>query len=174
MKKGRVIDYVTILSAGGSKHEVGSHVEREIVEKANESLKGKKRIEFKPYSFYLSAWQEDEYLIAQANVEMDARGRIVSELVNVRQSGNFVLKHREEVDFVDVSPKQLVSVAASLIPFLENDDANRAFDGIEHAAAGSAITSDRRAAGGNRDGGDHCSGLRSCSRLPPKRRCRFG
>ena len=129
VKKGRVIDYVTILSAGGSKHKVGSHVEREIVEKENESLKGKKIIEFEPYSFYLSAWQEDEYLIAQANVEMDARGRIVSELVNVRQSGNFVLKHREEVDFIDVSPKQLVSVAASLIPFLENDDANRALMG---------------------------------------------
>jgi len=54
---------------------------------------------------------------------------MVQELVNVRQSGNFVLKHREEVDYVDVSPKQLVSVAASLIPFLENDDANRALMG---------------------------------------------
>ena len=129
VKKGRVIDYVTILSAGGSKHDVGSHVEREVVEKENESLKGKKRIEFEPYSFYLSAWEEDEYLIAQANVEMDAKGRMVNELVNVRQSGNFVLKHREEVDYVDVSPKQLVSVAASLIPFLENDDANRALMG---------------------------------------------
>jgi DNA-directed RNA polymerase subunit beta len=129
VKKGRVVDYVTILSAGGSKHEVGSHVERDVVEKQNRSLTGKKRIEFEPYSFYLSAWQEDEYLIAQANVELDNRGQMVNELVNVRQSGNFVLKHREEVDFVDVSPKQLVSVAASLIPFLENDDANRALMG---------------------------------------------
>ena len=49
--------------------------------------------------------------------------------MNVRQAGNFVLKHRNEVDYVDVSPKQLVSVAASLIPFLENDDANRALMG---------------------------------------------
>ena len=129
MKKGRVIDYVSILSKGGSKHDVGSNVEREVVEKENRSLTGKKRIEFEPHSFYLSAWEEDEFLIAQANVELDDRGCMVNELVNVRQSGNFVLKHREEVDYVDVSPKQLVSVAASLIPFLENDDANRALMG---------------------------------------------
>ena len=129
VKKGRVIDYVSILSKGGSKHDVGSNVEREVVEKENRSLTGKKRIEFEPHSFYLSAWEEDEFLIAQANVELDDRGCMVNELVNVRQSGNFVLKHREEVDYVDVSPKQLVSVAASLIPFLENDDANRALMG---------------------------------------------
>src|SRR5437773_10855927 len=60
---------------------------------------------------------------------MDKSGRHTQELVNVRQAGNFVLKHRNEVDYVDVSPKQLVSVAASLIPFLENDDANRALMG---------------------------------------------
>jgi len=60
---------------------------------------------------------------------MDKSGRLSHELVNVRQAGNFVLKHRNEVDYVDVSPKQLVSVAASLIPFLENDDANRALMG---------------------------------------------
>ena len=132
VKKGRVVDYVTVLSAGGSKLEVGSHHERELVDKENEALAAKKkrgRIEYEPFSFYLSAWEEDEYLIAQANVELDARGRIASELVNVRQAGNFVLKHREAVDYVDVSPKQLVSVAASLIPFLENDDANRALMG---------------------------------------------
>ena len=60
---------------------------------------------------------------------MDEKGRLVSELVNARQAGNFVLKHRDEVEYMDVSPKQLVSVAASLIPFLENDDANRALMG---------------------------------------------
>ena len=129
--KGRVIDYVTVIGAGDSKFKVGDHVELEAVDKENQSLKErkKKHIESEPYSFYLSAWEEDKYLIAQANVELDARGRMVRELVNVRQSGNFVLKHREEVDYVDVSPKQLVSVAASLIPFLENDDANRALMG---------------------------------------------
>jgi DNA-directed RNA polymerase subunit beta len=62
-------------------------------------------------------------------VPLDERGRVTTELVNCRQAGNFVLKQREEVDYIDVSPKQLVSVAASLIPFLENDDANRALMG---------------------------------------------
>src|SRR5438093_4765579 len=60
---------------------------------------------------------------------MDEKGHIVPELANARQAGNFVLKHRDEIEYIDVSPKQLVSVAASLIPFLENDDANRALMG---------------------------------------------
>ncbi|HZI52020.1 MAG TPA: DNA-directed RNA polymerase subunit beta [Terriglobia bacterium] len=131
VKDGRVIDYVTVISSGDSKFKVGEHVERELAEDENEQLKNKrrKRSEYLPYSFYLSAWEEDKYLIAQANVEMDKNGKLVHELVDVRQAGNFVLKHRNEVDFVDVSPKQLVSVAASLVPFLENDDANRALMG---------------------------------------------
>ena len=60
---------------------------------------------------------------------MDEQGRLVNERVNARQAGNFILAPREQVQFIDVSPKQLVSVAASLIPFLENDDANRALMG---------------------------------------------
>jgi DNA-directed RNA polymerase subunit beta len=60
---------------------------------------------------------------------MDEKGHITAELVNARQAGNFVLKHVGEIEYMDVSPKQLVSVAASLIPFLENDDANRALMG---------------------------------------------
>jgi DNA-directed RNA polymerase subunit beta len=131
VKNGQVVDYVTIIAAGDSKYKVSEHTERDEVEKENEALKGKrkKRADYVPYSFYLSAWEEDKYLIAQANVEMDKDGHLTHELVNVRQAGNFVLKHRNEVDYVDVSPKQLVSVAASLIPFLENDDANRALMG---------------------------------------------
>ena len=62
-------------------------------------------------------------------MELDDKGTIVAELVNARKAGNFVLVHRDEVDYVDVSPKQLVSVAASLVPFLEHDDANRALMG---------------------------------------------
>src|SRR5436189_2026001 len=131
VKNGRVLDYVTIISAGDSKFKVSEHVERESVEQENEELKGrkKKRADYVPYSFYLSAWEEDKYLIAQANAQMDKSSRLTHELRNVRQAGNFVLKHRNEVDYVDVSPKQLVSVAASLLPFLENDDANRALMG---------------------------------------------
>ena len=82
-----------------------------------------------PHCFYLSAWEEDRYVVAQANASLDEKGKITTELVNCRQAGNFVLKSRDEVDYIDVSPKQLVSVAASLIPFLEHDDANRALMG---------------------------------------------
>jgi DNA-directed RNA polymerase subunit beta len=128
VKDGRVIDYVQVLNAGDSEFKAGEIVELDKVEAVNEDLK-RRRITYEPYCFYLSAWEEDRYVVAQANVDLDERGRITTELVNCRQAGNFVLKRREEVDYVDVSPKQLVSVAASLIPFLENDDANRALMG---------------------------------------------
>jgi len=101
------------------------------MEKVNSDLKDRKKkaVEVEPFSFYLSAWEEDRHTIAQANIELDDKGRIAGELVNARKAGNFVLVHRDEVDYVDVSPKQLVSVAASLVPFLEHDDANRALMG---------------------------------------------
>jgi DNA-directed RNA polymerase subunit beta len=128
VKSGRIIDYVQIINAGDSEFKVGEIVERDRVEELNEELK-RRKVTFEPYCFYLSAWEEDKYVVAQANVALDERLRITTELVNCRQAGNFVLKSRDEVDYVDVSPKQLVSVAASLIPFLENDDANRALMG---------------------------------------------
>jgi DNA-directed RNA polymerase subunit beta len=128
VKGGRIIDYVHIVNAGDSEFKAGEIVERDRVEELNEELK-RRKVVYEPYCFYLSAWEEDKYVVAQANVSLDERLKITSELVNCRQAGNFVLKSREEVDYVDVSPKQLVSVAASLIPFLENDDANRALMG---------------------------------------------
>jgi DNA-directed RNA polymerase subunit beta len=78
---------------------------------------------------YLSAMEETKYTIAQANTKLDKNGKITEELVSCRQNLNFILAKPETIDFIDVSPKQLVSVAASLIPFLENDDANRALMG---------------------------------------------
>src|SRR5207248_3013127 len=78
---------------------------------------------------YLSAMEEGRYTVAQANAEIDARGKFVSELVQCRKGGEYILARPETIDFVDVSPKQIVSVAAALIPFLENDDANRALMG---------------------------------------------
>jgi DNA-directed RNA polymerase subunit beta len=128
VKAGRVIDYVQILNAGDSEFKAGDVAERDRVIDVNDELK-RRRVTFDPHCFYLSAWEEDRYVVAQANVPLDERGKIINELVNCRQAGNFVLKHRDEVDYIDVSPKQLVSVAASLIPFLENDDANRALMG---------------------------------------------
>ena len=78
---------------------------------------------------YLSATEEMRHTVAQANAHLDKDGRFENELVSTRKSGNYQLSQRENVDLIDVSPKQLVSVAASLIPFLENDDANRALMG---------------------------------------------
>jgi DNA-directed RNA polymerase subunit beta len=78
---------------------------------------------------YLSAMEEGRYAIAQANVELDDRNRIKADLTNCRKGGDFVMARPQDIDFIDVSPKQLVSVAAALIPFLENDDANRALMG---------------------------------------------
>ena len=78
---------------------------------------------------YLSAMEEGRYAIAQANAEIDNHGRLTSDLVSCRKSGDYLLMKPENVDYIDVSPKQLVSVAAALIPFLENDDANRALMG---------------------------------------------
>ncbi len=78
---------------------------------------------------YLSAMEESRHTVAQANAQIDARGRFTEDLIVCRQAGDVHLVPRDKVDFMDVSPKQLVSVAAALIPFLENDDANRALMG---------------------------------------------
>ncbi|MEP6365463.1 MAG: DNA-directed RNA polymerase subunit beta, partial [Marinobacter sp.] len=78
---------------------------------------------------YMSATEEMRHVVAQANAKLDSKGRFENEMVNTRQAGEYTLTPTEQVDLIDVSPKQLVSVAASLIPFLENDDANRALMG---------------------------------------------
>ena len=78
---------------------------------------------------YHSAIEEGQYTIAQANAPLDKNGKFTEELVSCRQGGEFVMARPETIDMIDVSPKQLVSVAAALIPFLENDDANRALMG---------------------------------------------
>ena len=78
---------------------------------------------------YMSATEEMKYTIAQANAKLDEKGKFINDLVSTRKSGEYMLNPAESVELIDVSPKQLVSVAASLIPFLENDDANRALMG---------------------------------------------
>src|SRR5207245_4206568 len=119
---------VIVGNAAGSKYKAGDIVEAdELV--SDDGRPKKKGVEFEPYSFYLSAWEEDQYVIAQANAAVDANGKLTQDRVNSRQAGNFILAPRDNVQFIDVSPKQLVSVAASLIPFLENDDANCALLG---------------------------------------------
>ena len=88
-------------------------------------LNGKVTSEIK----YLSAIEEEKYTIAQANSKLNKDGSFIEELVACRKNLNFELANRDNIDYIDVSPKQLVSVAAALIPFLENDDANRALMG---------------------------------------------
>jgi len=78
---------------------------------------------------YMSATEEMRYTVAQANAKLDVNGKFANDLVSTRQAGEYMLNAPENIDYIDVSPKQLVSVAASLIPFLENDDANRALMG---------------------------------------------
>ena len=131
VKDGHILDFVEISNAGDSGLRVGDPLEKSEAIRMNEELirAGKRKLEWIPFSFYQSAWEEDRHTIAQANVRFDENGRILDELVNARRQGNFVLVNRDEVDYIDVSPKQLVSVAASLVPFLEHDDANRALMG---------------------------------------------
>ena len=130
VKDGRVIDYVhghqrrRPPEVQGGRHRRGRRDRRRC-----DGRSKKKGLEFEPHSFYLSAWEEDQYIVAQANVELDEKGSIQGERVNARKAGDFILAPPTDVQFIDVSPKQLVSVAASLIPFLENDDANRALMG---------------------------------------------
>jgi DNA-directed RNA polymerase subunit beta len=78
---------------------------------------------------YLSAGEEDQFVIAQASAPLDAKGRFVNEYVLCRRRGDFPLMRPDEIDYMDVSPEQLVSIAAALIPFLDHDDANRALMG---------------------------------------------
>ncbi|SMF84253.1 DNA-directed RNA polymerase subunit beta [Tistlia consotensis] len=78
---------------------------------------------------YLSAMEETRYTVAQANSTIDENGKLIEDLISVRRGADYLLTRAEEIDYIDVSPKQLVSVAAALIPFLENDDANRALMG---------------------------------------------
>ena len=78
---------------------------------------------------YLSAMDEGRYTVAQANAALDAKGKLTEDLISCRRGGEYLVARPEDIEFIDVSPKQLVAVAAALIPFLENDDANRALMG---------------------------------------------
>ncbi|MBA3352066.1 MAG: DNA-directed RNA polymerase subunit beta, partial [Blastocatellia bacterium] len=131
VEDGRVIEYVKIHNGGDTKFKPREHVPTEEVEKANKKVAkdGGKQAEFEPFPFYLTAWEEDKWIIGQANIELEEKGFLVKERNAARQKGEFITADRADIQYMDVSPKQLVSVAASLIPFLENDDANRALMG---------------------------------------------
>src|SRR5215831_16209205 len=127
---GQVVEFVRVINGGDTKYKPGDHVPQEDVDTANKKVGADgEKASYEPFPFYLTAWIEDKHVIGQANIELDDTGRIVNERNAARKAGEFILAHRDEIEYVDVSPKQLVSVAASLIPFLENDDANRALMG---------------------------------------------
>jgi DNA-directed RNA polymerase subunit beta len=127
---GRVVEYARVTNGGDTKFKPGDHVQQEEIDKANRKVgTDGKRAQSEPFPFYLTAWEEDKWVIGQANIELDEAGNIINERNSARKAGEFILATRDEIEYVDVSPKQLVSVAASLIPFLENDDANRALMG---------------------------------------------
>ncbi len=128
---GHVVDYVRVVRTGDSAYKLHEVVEEAEFGREGQRLSkaGKALPQGEAHSFYLAAWEEDRSVIAQANAKLSADGKFVNDRVNARRAGEFKLVPREEVQFIDVSPKQLVSVAASLIPFLENDDANRALMG---------------------------------------------
>ena len=131
VKDGKVLEFVNIVFPGDTQFKVGERVSRDVVDKANRRCVAEEKLpaEYNPFPFYQTAWEAEDYTIAQANAELADDGTILQERVNARKAGNFILVEREGVEYIDVSPKQLVSVAASLIPFLEHDDANRALMG---------------------------------------------
>jgi DNA-directed RNA polymerase subunit beta len=127
---GRVVEYVRVINGGDTKFKPNDHVPQEEVDKANKRVGADgRKAEYEPWPFYLTAWEEDKHVVGQANIELEENGYIVNERNAARKAGEFMTARREDIEYVDVSPKQLVSVAASLIPFLENDDANRALMG---------------------------------------------
>ncbi len=130
VEDGRVVEYANIINGGDTDLKPRQHVPIEQIEAANKKLKKDERqAEFEPFPFYQTAWEEDRYTIGQANIELDEKGNLVNERNAARRKGEFITADRDEIEYMDVSPKQLVSVAASLVPFLENDDANRALMG---------------------------------------------
>src|SRR5213078_3244128 len=103
VKGARVTDYVIITNAGGNpKYKSGDIVEADDLVSEDGRPK-KKGVEFEPYSYYLSAWEEDQYVIAQSNATVDATGKLLQERVDARQAGNFMLAPRDNIQFIDVS-----------------------------------------------------------------------
>ena len=131
VENGRVLNHFKVVKVGDGKFKLGQIVVEDELNEENARLKkaGKRQVDVEHHAFYLTAWEEEKYIIAQANAMLDARGFFTDDRVIARAGGDFVTIERDRVDFMDISPKQLVSVAAALIPFLEHDDANRALMG---------------------------------------------
>ena len=171
VKDGRVLDYVQVMESGDSQYKVGDVVERAEMEKENEAIARPQEApaEIEPYCFYLSAWEEDRYTIAQANVRLDDAGHLLDERVEARKIGDSMLVKRER----DRLRRRLAEAArlgrrvAHPVPRARRREPRA--DGLEHAAPGRAAAPLGGAARRHRHGAHHGEGLGRRGRLPPRR-----
>ena len=131
VEDGRLLHHHRVVKVGDGPFKLGEIIVGDQLEEVNQELEktGKRLVEVESHAFYLTAWEEEKYVIAQANAVIAKNGYFQDERVIARAGGDFITVERERVEYMDISPKQLVSVAAALIPFLEHDDANRALMG---------------------------------------------
>ena len=131
VENGQVVNYCKVRYPGASSFEYRQLVREDELLKEIESIekKGKEIPIFDYYPFYLTAWEEEGFVIAQANAKLDENGWFKSKRVNARKGSETILAEPKDIDYMDISPRQIVSVSASLIPFLSHDDANRALMG---------------------------------------------
>ena len=120
-------------------------------------------VDIKGDPIYLSAEEEEDKLIAQASIPVDAKGKITMDKVIARQEGDFPVVDPTQVHYTDVAPNQISSISASLIPFLEHDDANRALMGSNHDASGRTTVTTRSTNCWNRTGATSCFRFQSFS-----------
>ena len=172
VRDGHVVDYVMITNAGGSKYKAGEIVEAD--ELVSEDGRSKKKgVEFEPHSFYLSAWEEDQYIIAQANSRTDKDMKLTEERINCRQAGNFILAPRSHgaVHRRLAEAARLGRGLAHPVP-RERRCEPRA-DGLEHAAPGRAAAPRAGAVCRHRHGIHHGARLRRGDRGAPVRHHRL-
>jgi len=173
--KGTVIDETQVLNPGDTAYKVGDVVRRGEMEKANRDLGSKKQhAEFVAHCEYLSAWEEDKWTIAQANVELDEKGHIVPELANARQAGNFVLKHRDEIEYIGRQSEAACVGGGELDSVPRERRRQPRVDGIEHAAASGSAAAGRRSLRGHRHGEGNGAGFRRSGAVQARGRGGFG
>ncbi|MCI0470283.1 MAG: DNA-directed RNA polymerase subunit beta [Candidatus Aminicenantes bacterium] len=131
VENGRVVNHFKIRFPGGSKFRFQEIVREEQLEADVKRLtaEGKDLPLFEYHPFYLTAWEEEGFIIAQANAALDDNGHFTARRVEARSGSETLLSDPKEINYIDISPRQIVSVSASLIPFLSHDDANRALMG---------------------------------------------
>ena len=177
VKDGVVVDEVRILNPGDTELKVGQvAAARRSCEKANRE-RGRQEAARRIRSRIATIFRRGKKTSTSSRrptCALDEKGKITAELVNARQAGNFVLKHVGEIEYMDVSPKQLVSVAASLIPFLENDDANRALMGSNMQRQAVPLLRAEAPLCRHRHGARHRSRFRRGVHLQARRHGRFG